>query len=409
MWFGTGQGQPQKNILIFKSKCMIKKIAVVGAGIAGITTAYYLAKEGYSVTVYDQEPYPAMRTSFANGGQVSVSNSEVWNTWSNVYKGFKWMFTKDAPLLINPSFDWDKYKWMAKFLYHTATNQYEKNTSETIRMGLASRELYNQIKYEEKLSFDQSPSGILHFYKDEKYFESAKRAKDIYNRNGVEWDILDTNQVKALDKTLKNVDGIIGGAWTLSDWTGDIHKFCYQLAEVLKTKYNVEFQFNSKLSTLKELEYYDKIIVCGGVGSVELANSVGDSLPIYPVKGYSITINNVLRKHLPIVSLLDDQAKIVTSSLGNRLRVAGTAELAGENYDIRKERIEPLLKWVHTNFPNINTHDYTSWACLRPMTPNMMPITKTSDKNSKVLYNTGHGHLGWTLAPYTAKQIVEKI
>jgi D-amino-acid dehydrogenase len=145
------------------------------------------------------------------------------------------------------------------------------------------------------------------------------------------------------------------------------------------------------------------------VGSRQLAKTAGDRLPIYPVKGYSITINNVDPKYLPRVSLLDDQAKIVTSTLGNRLRVAGTAELAGENYDIRRDRIEPLLEWVRTNFPQINTHDYSSWACLRPMTPNMMPIVRASHNEPGVYYNTGHGHLGWTLAPYTAKQIVEAI
>jgi D-amino-acid dehydrogenase len=127
------------------------------------------------------------------------------------------------------------------------------------------------------------------------------------------------------------------------------------------------------------------------------------------VKGYSITVNldESSQQHVPKVSLLDDQAKIVTSTLGNRFRVAGTAELAGENYDIRRDRIEPLLKWVRANFPNINTHDYGQWACLRPMTPNMMPITKRSDTHPHVYYNTGHGHLGWTLAPYTAKLITQ--
>jgi D-amino-acid dehydrogenase len=157
------------------------------------------------------------------------------------------------------------------------------------------------------------------------------------------------------------------------------------------------------------LDEFDAVVVSAGVGSVELAEQVGDTLDIYPVKGYSITINNVDPAHLPQVSLLDDQAKIVTSTLGNRFRVAGTAELAGENYDIRKDRIEPLLKWVHANFPDINTHDYTSWACLRPMTPDMMPIVKQSDNHSKVFYNTGHGHLGWTLAPVTASTIVKII
>jgi D-amino-acid dehydrogenase len=389
-----------------------KTVAVIGAGIIGITTAYYLAKKGYKVTVYEQEPHAAMRTSFANGGQISVSNSEVWTTWSNVKKGIKWLFKKDAPLLIRPQLDFKQWKWIAKFLYNTATNQYEKNTSETIKMGLESSMLYKEIMYTEKLSFDQSPAGILHFYKDEQYFEAAKQAQYIYRKNGCEWDIVDTQRVKDLESKLTDVKGIVGGAWTLSDWTGDIHKFCIELERVLKKKYGVTFIYNS-VTTKDTMQYmvslYDSVVVCAGVGSVDIAKSVGDTLDIYPVKGYSITINNVDKKHLPVVSLLDDQAKIVTSSLGNRFRVAGTAELTGENYDIRHDRIKPLLDWVRTNFPNMDTSDYSSWACLRPMTPNMMPITKQSDKNSKVYYNTGHGHLGWTLAPYTAKLISEQI
>ena len=385
----------------------MKQVAVIGAGIIGITTAYYLARAGHKVTVYEQEPHPAMRTSFANGGQVSVSNSEVWTTWSNVKKGFKWMFKKDAPLLIRPRLDWAQWKWIAKFLYATVTNQYEKNTAKTIRMGIEASALYKEIIREEKLNFDQSPSGILHFYKDEQYFDAAKQAQDIYRNNGAEWDIVSAERVKELDKNLDKVNGIVGGAWTMSDWTGDIHKFCIELERVLKTKYGVVFNYNWKINHIIEVAYYDAAVISNGVGSTQLAKTAGDTIDVYPVKGYSITINNVDKKYLPTVSLLDDQAKIVTSTLGNRFRVAGTAELAGENYDIRHDRIKPLLNWVRTNFPNINTHDYSSWACLRPMTPDMMPIVKQSDKNSKVYYNTGHGHLGWTLAPTTARQLVE--
>jgi D-amino-acid dehydrogenase len=383
-----------------------KSVAVIGAGIAGLTTAYYLARNGYNVSVYEAERYPAMKTSFANGGQVSVSNSEVWTTWSNVKKGIKWMFKKDAPLLIRPQLDWSQWKWMAKFLYYTATGAYEENTKTTIKLGLEATKLYKEIAAEEGLEFDQSPSGILHFYKDPAYFESAKNAQSIYQSNGAAWDILGPMQTKALDKTLNDVDGIVGGAWTWHDWTGDIHKFCYELAEVLKNKYGVIFYYDWKIKHIEELSYFDAVVVANGVGSEKLANSVGDSLGIYPVKGYSITINNVDPKHLPTVSLLDDQAKIVTSTLGNRFRVAGTAELTGENYDIRKDRIQPLLDWVHENFPNINTHDYTQWACLRPMTPNMMPVVKQSIKNHKVFYHAGHGHLGWTLSPATATKVV---
>lgn len=388
---------------------MAKKIAVVGAGIAGITTAYYLAKAGYAVTVFEQEGYPAMRTSYANGGQVSVSNSEVWNTWSNVRKGVKWIFTKDAPLLVRPKPTWAKIKWLAQFLYYTAKGSYKANTIKSIELGLQSRKLYQEIQYDENLKFDQGYNGILHFYKNPKYWEAARQVKYLYNDNGVEWDLVNRNDVNNFPG-LKDIKGVLGGAYTPSDYTGDIHKFCYELGRRLKEEYNVVFKFNWKINKLKDIiEHYDAVVVSAGVGSVEVARSVGDSLPIYPVKGYSITVNNVDPKFLPKVSLLDDEAKIVTATLGNRFRVAGTAELDGENYDIRRDRIEPLLRWVRTNFPNINCHDYSSWTCLRPMTPNMLPIVKQSDKNSKVFYNTGHGHLGWTYSPATAQQVVELI
>jgi D-amino-acid dehydrogenase len=387
------------------------KIAVIGAGIAGILPAYYLAKQGHRVRIYEQERYPAMRTSYANGGQISVSNSETWNSWNNVIKGIKWLAKKDAPLLIRPSLDWDKAVWLAKFLYHTALNDQARNTAKTIHLGLTARKLYSDIVKEEGLEFDQSYCGILHFYKDSNYFQHAIRSKQMYEDNGCEWQILTPDEVSTIEPKLQSNLGIIGGAWTPSDWTGDIHKFCVEMARVLKHMYRVEFCFNEHPETDELLDWADKIVVAAGIGSVKLAKMFGDSLPIYPVKGYSITISvndTISYNALPKVSLLDDQAKIVTSTLGNKLRVAGTAELAGENYDIRRDRIQPLLKWVETNFPSVSTKDYSSWACLRPMTPNMMPIVKQG-KNPKVFYHTGHGHLGWTLSPATAKQLVDLI
>lgn len=387
------------------------KIAVIGAGIAGLLPAYMLARQGHDVTVYDQERYPAMRTSYANGGQVSVSNSEVWTTWNNVIKGVKWMFTKDAPLLIRPSLDWDKAIWLSKFLYNTARNIYERNTAETIKLGLESRQLYQEIIKKERLQFDQTDCGILHFYKDKKYFDKAVQAEGIYSQNGVEWQILNPKEIIKLEPNLKNCRDIVGGAWTPSDWTGDIHKFCLALSKAMINKYKVKFMFNDFIEDVRELSgYYDKVIIAAGVGSKKLADQLGDPCDIYPVKGYSITIDlgNSGVKNVPKVSLLDDQAKIVTSTLGNRLRVAGTAELAGENYDIRRDRIEPLLNWVHTNFPKIDTSNYSSWACLRPMTANMMPMVRAS-KHKNIYYHTGHGHLGWTLSPATSQRLVELI
>jgi len=268
--------------------------------------------------------------------------------------------------------------------------------------------MYEEIIKNEDINFDYNKCGILHIYKDSSYFAAAKEVQELYENSGCEWDIVSTKEIADIDPTLENLGDIVGGVWTQGDSVGDIHKFCHSLESILKNKYHVDFIYNENVTDLNNLDY-DTVVVANGIGSVALAKSIGDRLPIYPVKGYSITINNVETRYLPKVSLLDDQAKIVTASLGNRLRVAGTAELSGENYDIRRDRIEPLLNWVSVNFPDINTHDYSQWACLRPMTPNMMPIVTQSKKNTKIFYHVGHGHLGWTLSPATAKQVVELI
>ena len=391
-----------------------KNIAVVGAGISGLMAAYSLVKAGYSVTVFEQERYPAMRTSFANGGQISVSNSEVWNTWSNVRKGIGWMFKKDAPLLIRPTPEWAKIKWMAAFLWHTAAGKYKKNTVKSIELGLESREIYKKIIEEEHLQFDYHDCGILHFYRDQEYFEKGKAASVIYEPNGVEWSIVNQQSMWNIDPSLTSLIEIKGAIWTPSDSVGDIHKFCVELAGVLKDKYHVRFYYGKTISELAEIDVVDtfsQIVISNGIGASKLARSFKDYVPLYPVKGYSITIDLDEKdlESVPKVSLLDDEAKIVTSTLGNRFRVAGTAELAGENYDIRRDRIEPLLRWVHKNFPTINTRRYSSWACLRPMAPDMMPIVRQSTVDPRVFFHTGHGHLGWTYSPATARQLVELI
>lgn len=387
---------------------MQKNVVVIGAGITGLTAAYYLSRAGYKVSVCEQERYPAMRTSYANGGQISVSNSEVWTTWGNVFKGIRWMFKKDAPLLIRIRPDWGMIKWLTKFMWHTVKGDYRKNSIDTIQLGMDSRKLYAEIIAEEKLEFDQSACGILHFYKDPSYLKNAEAAQSLYHYVGCEWDMLTPAKTKSLDPALENIEDVLGGAWTKSDWTGDIHKFCTALAKVLADKYGVTFYYGQQIHDVMAMrEKYDNIVVSAGVGSIKLAECFGDTLSMYPVKGYSITITVAEQdlRYLPKISLLDDQAKIVTSTLGNRFRVAGTAELTGENYDIRQDRIQPLLSWVHTNFPKMNTSDYSSWACLRPMSADMMPIVRKS-KTPNVYYHTGHGHLGWTLSPATAKSLV---
>ena len=380
------------------------KIAVVGAGITGITTAYFLAKAGHEVVIYDKRKYPAMATSYANGGQLSASNAETWNSWKNITKGMKWMLKADAPLKFNPSFDVDKYTWIFKFI--KAIPQAKDNTFKTCEWALKAHSLYKQIAKEENISFDMVEKGILHIYTDKNEFENARKVNKIYNKAGLKrWEV-SAKECLEIEPALVPPPKLLGGFYNETDFTGDIHKFCVNLFHVLQTRYKVK-HIQRELNTLRDIPK-GPVVVCAGVHSKELAKSIGDDLPIYPVKGYSITIENP--DIAPWTSMLDDEAKIVTARLGkDRLRVAGTAEFNGYNTDIIQKRIRPLIDWSEKMFPGINTEYITPWAGLRPMTPNMMPIVKQSNRSKNVYYNTGHGHLGWTLSAYTASVISNKI
>ncbi len=389
-------------------------IAVLGAGITGVTTAYSLHVRGFDVTVYDRQRYAGMETSFANGGQLSASNAEVWNQWSTVLKGIKWMLQGDAPLFVNPRPGWHKVSWMTEFLANIP--RYKTNTTKTAAMAVAARAGLAEMAEKSGVDFDFSPAGILHFYKTEKDLKHARMVNGLLARGGLERHELTVDEVMAREPTLRG--DIIGGFWTESDSTGDIHKFTMGLADWLK-KQGVVFKLGAPVTDLHvrddgvyvecgHEERYDSIVVSAGVASRKFAQMLGDRVNIYPVKGYSITVNlddAASQAAAPTTSLLDDKAKIVSSRLGkNRLRIAGTAEFNGENRDILERRVRPLVKWCEEHFPEVSTENCVPWAGLRPMMPNMMPRVGPG-KNDRVFYNTGHGHLGWTLSPATADAI----
>ena len=205
----------------------MKKVAVIGAGIAGTTTAYALLKRGHEVTIIDSRRYPAMATSYANGGQLSASNAETWNTAKNVANGIKWMFTPDAPLLFNPSPEIQKYKWMLGFLMATIKGEHKKNTLETIDLAKKAREIYFKIADDEGIEFELLKKGILRFYDSEKEFKLDRNKVSWLDQEGMEWDILTTEEVIKLEPAFennKNTDKILGGVYTKSDASGDIHK-----------------------------------------------------------------------------------------------------------------------------------------------------------------------------------------
>lgn len=405
-------------------------VIVIGAGITGVTSAYELSQLGYQVTVIDRHLYPAMETSFANGGQLSACNAEVWNQKATVVKGFKWMRQKDAPLLLNPSFSLHKYSWLVEFLSHI--KHYEANTIETVRLALLARKRLFEVAEKEQLQFDLEKRGILHMYHSKADYEIAKQVNDVLNKGKLERYSVSSDEMKTIEPSLTGE--YFGGYYTPSDATGDIHKYSTSLAEKTK-QYGVQYEFGLEVTDIQchtdkvivscqpsaehphlseteniQLEA-DLLVVCGGVGSYQLADMIGERVNVYPVKGYSITVqlkDEQSVKNAPWVSLLDESAKIVTSRLGNdRLRVAGTAEFNGYNRDIRADRIQPLVNWVNRNF-DISTEYVVPWAGLRPMMPNMLPVVKQS-KQPRIFYNTGHGHLGWTLSAATAVLVGQDI
>lgn len=401
----------------------MKRIAVIGGGITGITTAYTLAKRGLDVTVYEKHRYAAMETSFANGGQLSASNAEVWNNWQTVAKGIKWMFRNDAPLLVNPKPSWHKLSWFAEFV--AAMPQYEKNTTETARLAIAAREFLFEWAQEEGIDFDLKKQGILHIYRDKAGFDHAANVSKLLAAGGLERQAVSPEEMRAIEPTLAGT--YYGGFFTESDSTGDIHKFTNGLAEAIqrlgvKTCYGHTVtelsadQSNAWVTSFdgeqQTRETYDGVVICAGVGSRQLAAKLGDRVNIYPVKGYSITVeldDEVSQNAAPTVSLLDDATKLVTSRLGDtRFRVAGTAEFNGYNRNIRDDRIQPLTRWVEQCFPGVCTRRVVPWAGLRPMLPNMMPRVGPGSLPT-VFYNTGHGHLGWTLSAITAEMLADTV
>ena len=397
----------------------MKHMVVIGGGITGVTSAYALVKQGFQVTLVDKNRYVAMETSYANGGQLSASNAEVWNHPSTLIKGLKWMLFPDAPLLVNPKPNRHKFGWMAEFV--AAMRHYERNTIATTRLAIEARQYLLEWAASEGIDFDLKQQGILHIYRNQKDYNHAAKVNELLAKGGLKREAVTPQDMQRIEPTLQGE--YVGGFYTESDSTGDIHRFtsglaaaCERLGVRILTDHEVlAIRSNGQTVTLQvrhqgepQLLRFDGVVVSAGVHSRSLAAQLGDRLNIYPVKGYSITVHlddEISRVSAPNVSLLDDQTKIVSSRLGvDRFRVAGTAEFNGYNLDIRADRIRPLERWVNELFPGVSTRRSVPWAGLRPMMPNMMPRVGPG-KEPNVFYNTGHGHLGWTLGAITAHQL----
>ena len=399
---------------------MSKHVIIVGGGITGITAAYQLIKQGFKVSVVERHRYPAMETSYANGGQLSASNAEVWTHPSTMLKALKWLFRADAPLLVSAKPSWHKLSWFFEFMSNIP--KYETNTIATASLAIAAREHLFAWAREEGIEFDLKQQGILHIYRDKKSFDHAAAVNKLLAKGGLDRRAVSPSEMTAIEPNLSG--SFYGGFYTESDSTGDIHRFTNGLAKAAEAR-GASVLTGAAVTDLGsdgqhawvELNTSDRIegdamVICAGVESRRLASKLGDRINIYPVKGYSITVqldDDKSKAAAPQVSLLDDETKLVSSRLGEgRFRVAGTAEFNGFDRNIRADRIEPLVSWVKSCFPGVSTRQVIPWAGLRPMMPDMMPRVCQGSKPN-VFYNTGHGHLGWTLGAITAVKLSELV
>ncbi|MES2984965.1 MAG: D-amino acid dehydrogenase [Pseudomonadota bacterium] len=400
------------------------KICVLGAGVLGVTSAYELARSGHEVTVIERQPEPARECSFANGGQLSYSHAEPWANPRVFPKLFKWMWQDDAPLVLRPSLDPHMMRWGALFLLNCLPARARANTETMMRLGLYSKLKMAELMADTKVEFNHLGRGILHVFSDEKAFEGAKRQAEFQHTLGCEEVPLTVAQCFALEPALANTTKkLLGGMHAPIDESGDIHWFTRNLADYCAQRYGVTFLFNQKISRLHQtanaithveiegqsrdyLSGFDAYVMALGSHSAPQLRKLGLYVPIYPMKGYSISMD--ASAACPQVSITDDAAKQVYSLLGNRMRVAGTAEFAGYNEAVRPVRVAPLIAGMKALFPDAPLDNLSEWACLRPSTPDGPPIIgKTPISN--LFMNSGHGTLGWTQSAGSARLLADVI
>ena len=395
------------------------KIIVLGSGLLGVTTAYELGKRGMEVTVLDRKDTSGAETSFANGGQLSYGHAEPWATPSVLPKVFKWMFRNDAPLVLRPRADWQMIRWSLKFLRNCTHARASQNCINILRLGLYSRERMDIIRRESGIEFDYLDKGILHIYGTDADFEAAKKHNDFQMKFGCEERVLTRAECLAMEPALGHTSREIkGGIHAFNDQSGDAYKFCNALAKVASDRHGVKFMHGVNIQ--KILAEGDRVVgvktdrgditadgyvMAMGSYSPLYLRPIGIDIPVYPMKGYSITLP--ANEFCPTVSITDGTYKLVFSNLGGRLRVAGTAEFAGHNPSIREKRVAPIIAAAKGLFPKADwSQEISTWACLRPSTPDGPPVMGRTPYRNFFL-NTGHGTLGWTQAAGSAAIVAD--
>ncbi len=391
------------------------KVIVLGSGLLGATSAYFLNRQGHEVTVVERQPASGLETSYANGGQISVSHAEPWANPGAPKKVLRWLMKEDAPLLFRLRADVAQWRWGLQFLKECSAQRTRHNIIQIVNLGMYSRSTLQALRQETGIQYDCLTKGILHYYTSQKEFDSCIEPTQVMNEFGCDRQLIDNKRAVELEPALANVkDRIVGATYTPSDESGDAHQFTRRLSE-LAAQNGVVYYYNTAIQRLLveggqisgvqvrtaatglvRTLTADAYVLATGSYSAKLAKNVGVNLLIYPAKGYSATLQLKRPELAPQLSLTDDEYKLVFSRLGNRLRIAGTAELNGYSTNLNTVRCKAITRRTLEIFPEIaDPESAIYWTGLRPATPSNVPyIGRSSIPN--LFLNTGHGTLGWT-------------
>jgi len=399
------------------------KVVVLGAGLLGVTSAYFLRQLGHEVVVIDRQASAAAETSFANGGQISVSHAEPWANPSAPIKVLKWLGKEDAPLLFRLRADMRQWLWGLQFMRECTPARTRHNIGQIVRLGTYSRDTLQQLRRDTGLQYDQRTQGILHFYTSQREFEAAEAPAAQMRELGCDRRVISADEAVRIEPALAHMRARLAGAtYTAEDESGDANRFARELVALCERD-GVVFRMSHTITALRteggRIDHVeatdhegrfqrvrgDAYVVAMGSLSPLLVKPLGIALPIYPAKGYSVTMPVLDADKAHQVSLTDDEYKLVFSRLGNRLRIAGTAELNGYDRDLNRVRCEAIVRRVQELFPGAGDASQAQfWTGLRPATPSNVPIIGAS-KLPNLFLNTGHGTLGWTHACGSGKSI----
>jgi D-amino-acid dehydrogenase len=401
------------------------RVIVLGSGVVGVTTAYYLAKAGHDVTVIDRQPGPALETSFANAGQISPGYASPWAAPGIPLKAFKWLFQRHAPLAIQPDGSLFQLQWMWEMYKNCDAGRYAVNKERMVRLAEYSRDCIRALRAETGIAYEGRQQGTLQLFRTQAQFDGAAKDIEVLKQAGVAFDLLGREQLAQAEPALGNVrDKLVGGLRLPNDETGDCQLFTTRLAQMARAL-GVRFQFDTSIERLdiangqitgvqtKKGQERGRVtadryvLALGSYSRLLLKDQF--RVPIYPLKGYSITVPIVDAAKAPVSTILDETYKIAVTRFDDRIRVGGMAEIAGYSKVLNPRRRETLELVVNDLFPGGgDVARATFWTGLRPMTPDSTPIVGATPLNNLFL-NTGHGTLGWTMACGSASVIADLV